>query len=426
MKKNDRQQALRALAVLHDEQIPLSQTIQAQAEISPLTKELCYGVCRHYIRLEAIADILVPKKPKDTQVWICLLMGLYELHYLRTPDYAVVQETVALLDKNKKSWAKGLVNAVLRRFCREQEAIITQVSANIAVQQAHPQWFVDRVHSDWPEAWETILAANNERAPMSLRVNRLQQSREEYLKLLTAQGISAEELKHSIDGIALSTPCDVYDLPGFKTGAVSVQDEAAQFAVHLLDVQDNQRILDLCCAPGGKTGHILEQGKSITCIAVDIDEKRLSRVRDNLKRLNLQAELIADDALNVKRWWDGQLFDRILLDAPCSALGVIRRHPDIKLLRRAADVAQIASLQCELLKTSWSLLKPGGKLLYVTCSVLKEENDQQIAHFLKLNADAINITPQQTAGRMTPYGWQLLPGDFNQDGFFYSLLQKQA
>ena len=426
MKKNERLCALKILSTLCEDKTPLSHLMPATAELSPLSKEICFGVCRHYFRLSALADSLLNKRPKDLEIWLSLLMGLYQLHYLRIPDYAVVKETVALVQHIKKSWAKGLVNAVLRTYCREQQDLLTTLENNVAFRYGHPEWLLKRLQSAWPNHWQAILDANDTRPPMSLRVNRKQTSAAAYVQRLKEAGIMAHKLQDSPVGLVLESPCNVHELPGFSEGDLSVQDEAAQLAVSLMDLKPGLRILDACAAPGGKTCHILETEPHLdTCIALDLEAKRVARIEENLKRLHLKATTVTADALQPHTWWDGQLFDRILLDAPCSATGVIRRHPDIKLLRTEEEIQSITELQQRLLHTLWPLLAPGGIMVYATCSVIPAENEEQIARFVSDQQDA--SCPQQThdVGQTTAHGWQILPGDHNMDGFFYSVLMKQ-
>ena len=427
MKKNERLQALRILISVVQDKTPLFHLLTSQSEISPLSKELSFGVCRHYVRLETLADTLMTKRPKSIEVWISILMGLYQVQYLRIPDYAVVQETVALLQTIKKTWAKGLVNAVLRTFCREQEARIQALQEDLAFMYGHPKWLLKRLQRDWKNDWPLIARANDERPPMSLRVNAKRSSALDYLHRLEKAELHGQILDQTSHGIILSSPCNVADLPGFSAGDVSVQDGAAQLAVSLLALTPGLRLLDACCAPGGKTCHILEAEPSLAaCVALDIDAKRLERVQENLTRLQLKATLITGDATKPNTFWDGEPFDRILLDAPCSATGVIRRHPDIKLLRNEKDITAIAALQKELLNALWPLLKPGGLLIYATCSVLPEENEEQIAHFLETTPNCECATPKLTWGRPTGHGLQILPGDNGMDGFFYGVLRKQS
>lgn len=427
MKTNERLQALKILTSLLDDKASLSQLMPPSAEVSPLTKEICFGFCRHYFRLEAMADYLVDKRPKAIEVWIALLMGLYQLHYMNIPDYAVVKETVALLERVKKIWAKGLVNAVLRNFCRQQEDILAALANEPAFLYGQPDWLLKRLKADWPADWQKIAAANDAHPPMTLRVNTKKNSQHEYLEALSHAGINAENHAAATTGITLESPCDVYQLPGFKEGKVSVQDGAAQLAASLLALKPGLRVLDACCAPGGKTCHILESEPELAaCVALDVDPKRLKRVEENLSRLELQASVLCGDAANPQSWWDGQLFDRILLDAPCSATGVIRRHSDIKLLRTDDEVLAVIKVQQEMLHTLWPLLAPGGIMVYATCSVIAEENEKQIAAFLATCKDAHCLDEDQSWGRSTGHGRQILPGEQGMDGFFYSVLQKDG
>ena len=425
MIKNDRLQSLHILLEVLDNGTQLDRLLQADKELSSLTKIICYGVCRHYFRLQVLADSLVDKRPKDLDLWLVLLIGLYQLQYLDKPEYATVQETVALVNKINKKWAKGLVNAVLRRFCRERTDIMARLEKHGDFISGHPGWFVARVKKDWPASWQMILKANDEHPPMSLRVNLQHLQRDIYLERLFAAGIAASPHAFSQAGIMLESACDVSDLPGFAEGDLSVQDEAAQLAAPLLSLEPGLRVLDVCAAPGGKTCHILELMPELAeCVAIDIDERRLLRVHDNLARLGLQATVKTGDALLPSTWWDGQLFDRILLDAPCSATGVIRRHPDIKLLRTENDIQTVVKLQADILASIWPLLRPGGMMVYATCSVMKAENEQQIASFVSKNPDSTCVSGEKPWGIDTGFGWQLLPGQNNNDVFFYSVLIK--
>lgn len=423
MKKNERLQALTILTTVLQKKTPLLHLMQA-ADLSPFSKELCFGVCRHYYRLEAIANHLVKKRPKQDDVWLSILMGLYQLHYLNRPDYAVVKESVALLTLIKKIWAKGLVNAVLRTYCREQEAITKQLANNASFIEGHPDWLVQRIKRSWPSHWQAILQANDTHPPMTLRVNRQRTTTSAYLSALKQVGIDATSHPFAADGIVLNTPCGVLDLPGFAQGDVSVQDAAAQLAVSLLDLKPGLNVLDACCAPGGKTCHILEAQPNLTCVGLDIEPSRLARVQDNLNRLHLQTTLIQGDGLTPQAWWHGKLFDRILLDAPCSATGVIRRHPDIKLLRTEAEIQAVVKTQYDLLRALWPLLAPGGRMLYATCSIMPEENAQQIASFTARHSDCEVTIEEKPWGHNTGFGWQILPGECDMDGFFYSVLRK--
>lgn len=425
MTKNERLHALTVLIKVIEEKIPLTHALQAAQELSPFTKEICFGVCRHYLRLQIILNNLMEKRPKSSLVAIVIIIGLYQLLYLNKPSYAVVNETVALVDDVKNRWAKGLVNAVLRRFCREKDSLIARLQQQVDFEHGHPQWLLQRLQNDWPQQWAAIVNANNQQAPMSLRINQQKVTREEYLARLKSFGIKAKAQKFSPQGITLTTPCNVDELPGFSEGEVAVQDQAAQLAAGLLQLKPGLRVLDACCAPGGKTCHILESEPQLAeVVALDVDEKRLTYVTSNLIRLGLQASTIVGDALNPSTWWDGQLFDRILMDAPCSAIGVIRRHPDIKLLRTEKDLLQAASIQKAMLLSLWPLLKMGGLLVYATCSIMKLENEEQIAQFLTHTATCSLIDDNKAWGRKTAYGRQILPGDEDCDGFFYSVLLK--
>ncbi|MGZ5044653.1 MAG: 16S rRNA (cytosine(967)-C(5))-methyltransferase RsmB, partial [Methylobacter sp.] len=351
---------------------------------------LCYGVCRQYHRLDYILSQLLDKPLKDADVKALALVGLYQLKYMRVKPHAAVSETV--LAARKKPWAKSLINAVLRTYLREQEELEHKADKFQVAALSHPDWLIKQIEQDWPEQALNIFLENNLQPPMVLRVNLAKVSREQYLQLLIGQDIAAESVSFCPSAIRLDKPVPVDMLPGFADGLVSVQDTAAQLAAELLDVQPGHRVLDVCAAPGGKAAHILESQPQLKeLVAVDIDESRMQRVSENCRRLKLQATLVVGDAANPSGWWDGQPFDRILLDAPCSALGVIRRHPDIKLLRRAEDIQQLQALQETILKAVWPLLAPGGLLVYATCSILKQENEQQVKAFLAEHSDAVEL-----------------------------------
>lgn len=391
-----------------------------------LAQELCYGTLRWWHRLEALLVQLLdkPLRSKDADVHCLLLCGLYQLEYMDIPPHAAVSETVAVTAALKKGWAKGLTNAVLRRFQREREELAQHLDGDPEARYAHPRWLIGALHTAWPDAWQTILEANNQRPPMTLRNASNRQSRDSYLEELKAAGITAVPNPHAPDAITLNRPQDVESLPGFTEGRVSVQDAAAQLAATLLDHRPGMRVLDACAAPGGKSGHILEICRDIELIALDIEEKRLDRVAQNMARLQLPATLLCGDAATPADWWDGQPFDRILLDAPCSATGVIRRHPDIKLLRHSEDIEQLVVLQRTILDAMWSLLRPGGMLLYVTCSVLPPENNQQLQAFLSRHADSQERRLAAAWGNGTVVGRQILPGQDGMDGFYYACIEK--
>ena len=314
---------------------------------------------------------------------------------------------------------------MLRRAQRESEALLAEVDKDPAARLAHPRWLQKALKKFWPEQYEAICAANNAHPPMTLRVNRRHDSRDAYLEELNRVGFEATACEFSRDGINLVQPCDVRELPGFAEGRVSVQDEAAQLAADLLELAPNQRVLDACCAPGGKTCHLMEAEPALAgVVAVDLEESRLVRVRENLARLQLDAQLFAADARDTAKWWDGKPFQRILLDAPCSATGVIRRHPDIKLTRTAEDIEALAQLQAELLDALWATLEVGGVMVYATCSVMPQENSEQIAAFLGRTPGARELDLPGPWGIKQPHGRQLLAQQGGHDGFYYAKLIK--
>ncbi|MGX9455617.1 16S rRNA (cytosine(967)-C(5))-methyltransferase RsmB [Photobacterium damselae subsp. damselae] len=386
-----------------------------------LLQEICYGVLRWLPRLESITQKLMdkPLKGKQRVFHHLILVGLYQLGYMRIPAHAAVAETVNATKNLKKPQLRGLVNAILRNYQRQQQELDAQAVSHDAGKYGHPSWLLKLLKQAYPNDVDAICAANNTKAPMWLRVNRQHHNRDEYRKLLDAEGIATELHPQAGDALRLLSPCDVYKLPGFEQGWVSVQDAAAQLAIEYLQPQAGELILDCCAAPGGKTAHILEHVPSAQVVAIDCDEHRLARVHDNLQRLNLQAKVLCADARYPNKWWDGDKFDRILLDAPCSATGVIRRHPDIKWLRRGEDIAALAQLQAEIFDAMWLQLKSGGTLVYATCSITPQENRDQVSAFLARTADATLVGSEAT----NP-GRQILPGEENMDGFYYAVLQK--
>lgn len=392
-----------------------------------LAMELVNGVLRWRFRLEALLAKLLskPLRKKDRDIEYVLMIALYELIELSTPEYAVVNEAVSQTRRLGKQWASGMVNGVLRHFIRDRQGLSASVDENPVARFAHPPWLIDCLQQDWPEHADQILEANNQRPPMWLRVNLSKVSVEDYLKQLDRQQIKATRHPVARAALKLDVPMDVSQIPGFSAGLVSVQDAAAQLAAHLLAVEDGACVLDLCAAPGGKTCHILETASKVQMTAVELDPVRIQKVQQNLDRLGLHARLIVGDAGDASSWWDGQLFDRILVDAPCSASGVIRRHVDIKSLRQADDLAALTDVQQQILLQAWRMLRPGGSLLYVTCSVLKNENEQQIERLLTTISEAEETTIDETWGIACRYGRQLLPGDQEGDGFYFARLKKQ-
>ncbi|MDH4655836.1 MULTISPECIES: 16S rRNA (cytosine(967)-C(5))-methyltransferase RsmB [unclassified Pseudomonas] len=431
---NPRLAAARALAAVLSGKASLGGSLPPQLDkVDPrdraLAQDLAFGAARWQPRLAALAERLLQKpfKSADKDVEALLLVGLYQLFYTRIPAHAAIGETVGCSDKLKKPWAKGLLNAVLRNAQRQGETILAELERDPAARTAHPRWLQKALKAAWPEHWEAVCAANNAHPPLILRVNRRHGSRDDYLTELQQAGIAAEPCTFSRDGIRLVEACDVKTLPGFVEGRVSVQDEAAQLAADLLELAPGQRVLDACCAPGGKTCHVLEAEPGLSeVVAVDLEESRLVRVRENLARLGLAARLIAADGRNTADWWDGKPFQRILLDAPCSATGVIRRHPDIKLTRKEEDIAALAQLQGELLDALWPTLEVGGVLLYATCSTLPRENSDNIAAFLARTPGARELDIPGPFGLKQPHGRQLLTQEDGHDGFYYAKLIKIA
>lgn len=401
--------------------------LQLSADDRAWVQNACFGALRVHGRLGAILRELLkkPLKPSDKDVECLLRLGLYQLIYQRTPDHAAVNETVQAAQGLRKPWAGGLVNGVLRQFLRDQTTILAKADQIETAQYSFPTWLSTRLKQAWPDDWQAIMHASHEHPPMSLRVNARQMTRAEYQRLLREAGLESFIIPETDMGLSLVEPVPIQKLPRFAEGAVSVQDGAAQFAAQLLPCQAGQRVLDACAAPGGKTTHLLERYPNIDVLALDSSAQRLKQVEDNLKRLGLTARVKSADAADVKAWWDGQLFDSILLDAPCSATGVIRRHPDIKLLRKNSDIEISQQEQARLLASLWQVLKPKGYLLYATCSILPEENYYQVKQFIEKQTDA-QLVPLRTSWGRGEIGKQMLPGELGCDGFYYALLQKLA
>ncbi len=404
---------------------------KAQAKVEGkdkgLLQELCYGVLRYLPALEYDLRQLMnkPLKGKQRVGHFLILVGIYQVKHTRIPDHAAVSETVAATKPLKCDFLRGLINGVLRNIQRNlAKETSEENTANLpdAIKYSHPSWFIKKLQSAYPQQWESILIANLERPPMWIRVNQQHHTIDQYLLLLEQADIEVELVDEKSFAIKLTAALDVNKLPGFTDGWVSVQDGAAQQAATLLNSQAGDTVLDCCAAPGGKTCHILELTPELASMtAIDIEESRLQRVEENLSRLNLTAKIITADAAS-QDWWDGKLYDRILLDAPCSGTGVIRRHPDIKWLRKAEDIEKLVILQQQILKNIWSLLKPGGTLLYATCSILPEENSQQIQQFISENNNA-KLVPSSDNDKTI--GWQILPNEQSMDGFYYAKLEKQ-
>ena len=405
----------------------------APALLAPSVRSLAYGAVRGYYRHEAILGRLSssPVRSLDFLVRALLSVALFELEDARTPEYAVVDAAVSTAKATDAARAAGFINAVLRRYLRERKAIDAEIAGNPVQRHAAPIWLADRLRADWPVRWTQLLAAGDTQAPMWLRVNRRLGTAEDYMGQLRAAGIGARAETRVPQAVVLDSPCDVHALPGFAQGWVSVQDLAGQCAAFPLQLEAGQRVLDVCAAPGGKTALIAEREPHLTkLVALDIDVKRLERVTENLQRGNLTAEVIAADAGTPAAWWDGVPFDRILLDAPCSALGVIRRHPDIRIRKSPSEIDKLPRLQARLLSAAWGLLAPGGRLVYATCTVTRSENREVIAAFLRATADA-RIVPAEDwggwpgFGEADEFGRQILPGEAGADGFYYAALNKQ-
>lgn len=393
--------------------------------------DLSYGTLRFYGEIDAYLTQLLQKPLSDERLHALLLVAIYQLLHDKADAFTVVNQAVHAVSQLRKpaakSWAKGLVNAVLRNSLRQQEELAKKLSTDEVATYSYPKWWINKLKKQYPQNWQAMLLAGNQHPPMTLRVNTQKIKVDEYLQLLARQDIAADSL--GMEAIALAKPASVEKIPGFTDGIVSVQDFGAQLAAHLLQLENGQRVLDACCAPGGKTGHILELA-NVDMTALDSDAERLQRVQSNLTRLNLQAQLLNADASSAD-WYDGKPFDRILADVPCTASGIVRRHVDIKWLRREVDIASFNAQQAKILPSLWQMLAKGGKLLYVTCSVFHEENQGQVDNFLRSHADAQQI-PLDGAidglmtgatNNITHIKGQLIP-TVAHDGFFYALLQK--
>ncbi len=402
-----------------DQELASNNRGQANAHQRSLVQDLCYGVLRHLGALDAMLAPQLIKPLRDERLRHLLRVALYQLEHTRAAPHAVVDQAVAACVALHAAPAKGLINAVLRGFLRRRAELVAQSHHDDTGRFSFPQWWVDKVRGQYPAHFAGMLEAGNRHAPLTLRVNTRRVMREEYLTQLAAAGIAAEAFE--AQAVVLEKPVPVEKLPGFAQGLVSVQDASAQRAAPLLDVHHGMRVLDACAAPGGKSAHLLELA-DIQLVALDNDAERLTRVRANLDRLGLRADTVCGDARDPAAWWDGVAFDRILADVPCSASGVTRRHPDIKWLRRPSDVEKFAQTQEAVIDALWRLLAAGGKFLYVTCSVFREENHMQIARFLERHADAQHL-PLPPSEFVPEHVGQILP-DARHDGFYYALLRK--
>lgn len=405
--------------------LPLAQQrfTQATPQQRGAGADLSYGTLRFYGQLEFFLNQLLEKPLADGHVHALLLVALYQLLHDKADDFTVVNQAVKAAESAKPKWAKGLVNGVLRNFLRQQATLTPKVMQHEVAQYAYPQWWINTLKQQYPQHWQSILQVGNTHPPMTLRVNQRKISTQDYMQLLDRHGIAAQQVGPC--AVILQQPMSVDSIPGFADGVVSVQDMGAQLAPYLLDLAPHMRVLDACCAPGGKTGHLLETA-DIELTAIDNDAARLSRVTSNLTRLSLQANLKVGSAANLSDWYDGQMFDRILADVPCSASGIVRRHVDIKWLRREADIVSFTQQQSAILLNLWQMLAKGGKLLYVTCSVFGQENQRQIDAFLSQHADAKQLPIQLETNlgqHVQCLNGQLIPSALH-DGLFYALLQK--
>jgi 16S rRNA (cytosine967-C5)-methyltransferase len=431
--KNPRLAAVQTLARVLDKRLNLSEADLSGRLDDPrdraLSKHLGYGVLRWLGSLEWLAGKLLskPLKRRDRDIERLIFIGLFQLWKDGGAEHAAINETAECARPLGKAWAVGLINAVLRRFQRERQALIAGLAESPA-RHAHPPWLLERLRSDWPDDWPGLVEANNSAAPLWLRINRAHPQQDGIVRRLEAAGFTVTAHPAAPDAVAISPAAAVSDIPGFEDGALSVQDPAAQLAADLLALANGLRVLDACAAPGGKTCHILERCPNPDLTAVELSESRLQRIRENVERLGFNEgsglRLVAADALTPGAWWDGRPFDRILLDAPCTATGVIRRHPEIKWLRTPGQVDEAVRLQAGLLDQLWSLLEAGGILVYATCSVLKRENSHQINHFLSTHDDAEALPIDGAWGRAAGAGRQILPGEEGMDGFFYARLRK--
>jgi 16S rRNA (cytosine967-C5)-methyltransferase len=378
--------------------------------------DLTHGTLRRYGRVQAVVASLSRRGRPDALIEALLWCALYALESKRYSDHTVVDEAVKACGLMERWPAKGYINAVLRGFLRQREALESQLANEIEARYQHPAWWIERLQGAFPLDWQATLAAGNTHPPMALRVNRRRVAVDAYQARLAEQGLAAE--RRGAGALLLETPVSVEQLPGFAEGDVSVQDIGAQRAAFCLDLSTGQRVLDACAAPGGKTGHMLELA-DLAMTALDVDQTRAARITTGLKRLGLHADVRRGDATQPEAWWDGRAFDRILVDAPCSASGIVRRRPDVKWLRRASDLARFAEQQHALLAALWRVLAPGGKLLYATCSVFPEENDAVVARFVESERDVRQLALPDGARA------QWLPDD-EHDGFYYALVEKQA
>jgi 16S rRNA (cytosine967-C5)-methyltransferase len=395
-----------------------------------LLTALLHEGTRWWLRFDAALDLMIdkPMRRSEPALHALLVIGLVQLEILEMPGYAAVAATVEATRGLRRPRHAGVVNAVLRRWQRERETLLAKLDASPATRHAHPAWLADEIEQDWPERADAIFAADNNEPPLMLRVNRRRSTREDLARKLTKAGQEVTLHPWLADALILPHSTDITRLPGFREGLFAVQDGSAQVGADLLDIHDGQRVLDACAAPGGKACHVLERA-DIHMTAVESDAQRVPRITQNLERLGLlglAARIITGDASEPAAWWDGVPFDRILVDAPCSATGVMRRRPDVRLHRRATDIETLAVQQRHILEGLWPLLAPGGRLLYVTCSLLRAENEAVVGPFVQAHADARVVPFSLPEGQPALIGWQMLPGDGDMDGMYYAALEKHA
>jgi len=429
---NVRAAAALALAPVLKKEASLQSSFEPQlsrvdAKDKALMHELVLGCLRQFEQLDALAMALLAKKikAKDQDIYALILLGLYQLEHMRVPDHAAISETVSACKPLKKLWAKNLINAVLRNYQRERQQSLDQIADSPSTKALMPAWLLGKLKKQWPEHWQSLCENSSIAPPLFARVNTHLKPLDEAQAELKAAGIESEPCQYSAKGLRVLNSSDITNLPGFKEAWLSIQDEAAQLASSLLELEPGKRVLDACAAPGGKTAAIAEFEPALEqLLAIEIDESRIIRMTENLARLKIDAEVLCADAADTTSWWNGKPFDCILLDAPCSATGVIRRHPDIKLLRQPEDLLELAELQKLLLNSLWQTLAPGGCLLYATCSVLQSENEKQIAHFLEATPDAKEEVIDANWGEARVHGRQLFPQAGGHDGFYYAKLIK--
>ncbi|MBS1269243.1 MAG: Ribosomal RNA small subunit methyltransferase B [Gammaproteobacteria bacterium] len=390
-----------------------------------LLKELSFGTLRWFWRCKGVIEQLVarPLKKRDRIIEAVMAVGIYQLEHMRLPPHAAIHATVQTCATLDRTGFKGFVNAVLRNFQRHRDELIQTLPES--GRSAHPAWLWQAIRNEWPEHASSIIEANNTRPPMTLRVNTRAVSVTRYLEALRAERIEAVPLEHAPSAVVLSRPINLERLPGFEQGWVSVQDASAQLLTELISPVSVQRVLDACSAPGGKLTHMLEAFPGLEVQAVEVDSERARRIEENLERLRVKANVLVADAANPDQWWDGRPFDLVVLDVPCSATGVIRRHPDIKVLRRLSDIDRFSEVQKRLLNRLWRMVKPGGHMIYVTCSILARENQEQVNKFLQRTRDSREERFQLPLGLARRRGWQILPNPQGGDGFYYAVLRKE-